>query len=162
MSVRARTFKSFAEGLRVSYEEEVSGEAFFTELAECQSLANRRILLIFAEMERITYTSIGHLLEKYNIDVSDETELRRDGIAEAKSVGSCEWMSIVASMVEDYPSYIEEFRSVKKLAPAADSYAIDVLIEHEQAMLDFAILHTQGASDSTAPLIDFITRYGRS
>ena len=160
MSVRI--FESFAEGLRVSYEEEVSGEAFFTELAEYQSIAYRRILLLFAEMERITYTSIRHLLDKYNIEVSDDKELKRDGIAEAKNIGSCEWTAIVASMVEDYSSYIEEFRSVKKLAPTTDSDAIDVLIEHEQAMLDFAVLHTQGASDVVAPLKDFITRYGRS
>ena len=162
MSAIARTFESFAEGLRVSYEEEVSGEAFFAELAEHQTPANRHILLIFADMEQITSTSIKYLLKKHNIDVSSETELRRDGIAEARKVSSSDWAFLVASMIEDYPSYIEEFRSLKRLAPVADRNAINVLIEHEQAMLDFAILHEQGASDSTEPLVQFVTRHRRS
>ena len=159
--MRARTFGSFAEGLRVSFEEEISGEAFFTELAEYQSPANRRILLIFADMERITYTAIRHLLSKHRIDVSDDMELRRNGISEAKKISRSEWASIVASMIEDYPQYIEEFRSLRVLAPAADRDAVDILIEHEQAMLDFAILNAQGASDGTEPLVQFVTRYSR-
>ena len=146
----------------MSYEEEVSGEGFFAELAEHQSHANRRILLMFSDMERITYSSIRHLLEKYNIDVSDEVELKSQGVAEARNVRGREWDSIVASMIEEYPAYIEEFYSVRQLAPSADRSTIDILIEHEQAMLDFAILHSQGASDSTAPLIQFIARHRRS
>lgn len=160
MPPHARKFPSFADGLRISYEEEISGEAFFTALAGYQSPANRDILLMFAAMERITTSAISPLVEKHAIAARDADDLRREGIAEARALSGKDWPALVASMIETYPVFVDEFRAIKALAPVEDRDGIDILIEHEQAMLSFAERQQQGDSDCTRPLLDFIARHG--
>jgi len=159
LSIKARKFLSFDEGLKTSFEEEVLGEAFFRELAQHQTPANRITLLMFAEIERITISSIEHLIAKYNIVTTDIDSLRKDGTSKAASLKHENWHVIIAKIIENYPIFIGEFRSLRDMAADKDTAAIDILIEHEQAMLDFAIRQQAGAANPRMPLETFIQKY---
>ena len=159
LSIKARKFLSFDEGLKTSFEEEVLGEAFFRELAQHQTPANRITLLMFAEIERITISSIEHLIAKYNIVTTDTDSLRKDGTGKAASLKHENWHVIIAKIIENYPIFIDEFRSLRDMAADKDTAAIDILIEHEQAMLDFAIRQQAGAANPRMPLETFIQKY---
>jgi hypothetical protein len=159
LSVKARKFRSFNEGLRVSYEEEVSGDAFFTELAQHQAPSNRITLLMFAEIERITISCLKHLIAKYNIVTTDEDSLRQDGTREAASLKHEKWHVIIAKIIENYPTFIDEFCGLHDMAAAEDTATIDILIEHEQAMLDYAIRQQAGEANPRMPLENFIQKY---
>jgi hypothetical protein len=159
LSIKARKFLSFDEGLKTSFEEEVLGEAFFRELAQHQTPANRITLLMFAEIERITISSIEHLIAKYNIVTTDTDSLRKDGTGKAASLKHENWHVIIAKIIDNYPIFIDEFRSLRDMAADKDTAAIDILIEHEQAILDFAIRQQAGAANPRMPLETFIQKY---
>lgn len=159
LSIKARKFLSFDEGLKTSFEEEVLGEAFFRELAQHQTPANRITLLMFAEIERITISSIEHLIAKYNIVTTDTDSFRKDGTGKAASLKHENWHVIIAKIIENYPIFIDEFHSLRDMAADKDTAAIDILIEHEQAILDFAIRQQAGAANPRMPLETFIQKY---
>jgi dimethylamine/trimethylamine dehydrogenase len=55
-------------------------------------------------------------------------------------------------IVERYPGYVEDFRALEQMAPIEDLSALNVLTDHEIAVIDFAKKALAGDPDSTTPL----------
>ena len=156
MQVKPRAFDSYEEGLRISYEEEVEGAAYFAELARYQLPENRRALLLLADMERVTARTIAPLLLRHGIAVADDGKLRAHGVAEARAKQPTAWTDLIAEMASTYQSFVEEFMAIKAMAPPEDLPSLDVLVAHEQAMLSFAVMHQRGDSECLKPLTSFL------
>jgi hypothetical protein len=156
MQAKPRHFGSYEEGLRISYEEEVAGEAYFAELAGKHQAENRCALLLLAEMEQVTARMIAPLLLRHGIAVAEDAELRAQGVAEARAKSSTAWPDLIARMAGTYQCFVDEFIAIEAMAPPEDVPTLGVLVAHEQAMLSFAIMHQRGDSDCLAPLTSFL------
>ena len=136
------------------YEEEISGEAYFDALAGYFDEHDKIILL--SRIERLAAQAVEPLLAKYGLDPKDEVELKREGRSYVERHRSYSWFQFMAYIVERYPGYLEEFRALEVMAPVEDLPALNLLTEHEVAVIDFAERELAGDPDSTAPLLRYL------
>ena len=59
-------------------------------------------------------------------------------------------------IVKRYPDYLEDFTALKRMAPEGDLYALNILMDHEVAAIEFAKRELAGDPDSLAPLYDYL------
>jgi hypothetical protein len=83
---------------------------------------------------------------------ADPDTVLQSGRDEAVSWAVLPWQDIMALMVRDYPAYVTEFHEVKAMAPPEMQTAIQLLIDHEVAFIDFARAELAGDLASEAPL----------
>ena len=132
------------------YEEEISGEAYFYGLAEHFDERDKMILL--AKTERIAAQAVEPLLEKYALVPRDETKLKELGLSYVELHQSLSWREFMTYVVERYPGYLDDFTELEQMAPAEDLPALNILTEHEVAVIDFAEKELRDDPDSLAPL----------
>ena len=137
------------------YEEEVEGEAYFHELAD--NFEEEGKLTLLARVERRAAESVVPLLKKYKLVPKDESELKARGEGHVQRHASFDWLEFMAYMVTRYPSYLEEFMALEKIAPEEDLYALNYLTEHEVATIEFAKRELTGDPESLVPLCNYLT-----
>ena len=137
------------------YEEEVEGEAYFHELAD--NFEEEGKLTLLARVERRAAESVVPLLKKYKLVPKDESELKARGEGHVQRHASFDWLEFMAYMVNRYPSYLEEFMALEKIAPEEDLYALNYLTEHEVATIEFAKRELTGDPESLVPLCNYLT-----
>ncbi len=157
--VKARAFGSFEEGFRMAYEEEISGEIYFARLAEFQSGRARQALELMAAMEVVTARTIEPVLARNGIATTPLDQLRREGRAEADRLADVSATELFTIMRDTYDAYVTEFEDALAQAPEADKPAIQILIDHEVAIIDFARAELEGDTDSLKPLQDYLARF---
>lgn len=157
--VRARDFASFKDGFRVAYEEEIAGETYFARLAEFQSGRARQALELMARMEVVTARAIEPVLARNGIATASIDQLRKEGRVEADLLAGVSATDLFTTMRDTYDSYVAEFQATMAQAPEADKPAMQVLIDHEIALIDFARAELQGDADSLRPLQDYLARF---
>ena len=59
-------------------------------------------------------------------------------------------------MVNHYPTDLEDFTALERMAPDDDLYALNNLTDHEVAAIEFAKRELMGDPDSLAPLCDYL------
>ena len=156
MARGVRVFSDYEAALLLSYEEEISGEAYFARLAELYSGRQSQALLLLAKIERCTAFTIRPLMDRHRLVAADPVELRAVGRAEAETHIGDTWQTLVAGMVSKFPDFVEEFEQIERLAPAEDSELIGVLKAHEIAAIEFVRKEAKGAPNSLAPLEAFL------
>lgn len=154
-----RRYTDFRAALQLSYEEEVSGAAYFAELAGFFDGRPHEALMLLARIEAVTAAAIRPLVARYAIDAAPSATLRAKGCAAAESRRGHGWAMLVAEMARDFPAYIAEFDEIIALAPEAERAGLAVLRDHEVAAVDFARMELAGDPGSLSPLHDFLTRY---
>ncbi|MEL6235084.1 MAG: hypothetical protein AAFR46_11810, partial [Pseudomonadota bacterium] len=138
------------------WEEEVEGEAYFRALADQLSdRQQKEKMTLLAEVERHTAAITRPLIEKYGLVPQPESALAAAGREAAADAPG--WEALLAEMRASYPGYISAFEALAALAPAADRPLLDRMTEHEVVALAFLEAETQGALDSTAPLLSFLS-----
>lgn len=150
MGSRSKPSARYLDTLLRYYEEEISGEAYFYALAECFDERDKIILL--AKTERVAAQAIEPLLEKYGLVPRDEAELKDLGQSYVGLHESYSWPEFMAYVVERYPGYLEDFNALEKMAPKEDLPALNILTEHEVAVIDFAEKELLGDPESLTPL----------
>ncbi len=136
------------------YEAEIMGEAYFYGLAEHFDESDKMDLL--ARIERDAARAVEPLLQKYGLESRDEAELERLGQDYIKLHQSHSWQEFMIYIVERYPGYLDEFKTLEAMAPAEDLPALNLLTEHEVAVIDFAKKELAGDPDSLAPLMRYL------
>jgi dimethylamine/trimethylamine dehydrogenase len=135
------------------YEEEISGEAYFYALADYFEERDKMILL--AKTERVAAQAIEPLLEKYALVPKGDSELKDLGQSYVELHQSYSWSEFMTYVVERYPGYLDDFAALEEMAPLEDLPALNILTEHEVAVIDFAEKELRGDPGSLIPL----TRY---
>lgn len=157
--VNARAFDTFKDGFRVAYEEEISGETYFARLAEFQTGRAREALELMAAMEVVTARAIEPVLARNGILTTPVDQLRQEGRVEAERLAHVSATELFTTMRDTYDAYVAEFEATKAQAPDADRPAMQILIDHEVALIDFARAELQGDADSLQPLQDYLARF---
>ncbi|MCP4490321.1 MAG: hypothetical protein GY820_23820 [Gammaproteobacteria bacterium] len=154
MNSQTQPTKEYLETLLQYYEEEISGEAYFYRLAEHFSEPDKTILL--ARAERVAAQAVAPLLEKYGLVPRDELVLREEGLSHVAPHQNYSWREFMVYIVERYPTYLDDFRALERMAPDADLPRLEVLTEHEVVVIEFAEKELSGDASSTAPVLRYL------
>lgn len=154
-----RRYTDFRAALQLSYEEEISGAAYFAELAGFFDGRPQAALMLLARIEAVTAAAIRPLVVQYGIEAQPAAALRAAGRAAAETRRGHSWAMLVAEMARDFPAYVAEFDEIIALAPASERAGLAVLRDHEVAAVDFARLERAGDPGSLSPLQGFLARY---
>ncbi len=147
---------AYLETLLAYYEEEVEGEAWYRALA--QRMLQRRHkekMLLLAEVERATAEAVRPLIDRYGLTPAPRAALVASGQSQAAS-GAQDWDTLLAQMTESFPPYVDDFKALEAMGPAADQPLLALMTAHEIAAIEFLHLEAKGDPDSTAPLLDFL------
>lgn len=153
MTQTPRPCASFEDGFAVAYEEELSGETFFAALSEAEPDPRRAAIWAkFALIERRTHTVLRPMADALGLAPADLGAVLQSGRDAAVSWAAMAWDDIMALMVRDYPAYVTEFHEVKAVAPPDMQTAMQLLIDHEVAFIDFARAELAADPASATPL----------
>lgn len=155
----ARDFSGFAEAVRVAYEEEIVGETYFARLAEFHSGRARQALELMAAMEVVTAQAVEPVLQRGGIQTRSREALRSEGRAEAEALADQTATALFTTMRDTYDTYLREFERLVELADATDRPAMQILLDHEVAIIDFARAELAGEADSLRPLQTYLSRF---
>ncbi|MCC5984504.1 MAG: FAD-dependent oxidoreductase [Rhodobacteraceae bacterium] len=146
----------YLDALLRAYEEEVEGEAWYRALAQrmVQSRHKEKMLLL-AEVERATAEAVRPLIDRYGLTPAPRAALVATGQAQAAR-GAQDWDTLLDQMTDSFPGYVDDFKEIEALGPAADQPLLALMTAHEIAAIDFLHLEAKGDPDSTAPLLDFL------
>lgn len=159
MTATPRSFASFQDAFAMAFEEEVSGETFFAALAETEPDPRRAALWAkVALIENRTVAALRPLADALGVAPADEAAVRQSGHDEAAEWQALPFPELMAIMVRDYPtSYLAEFEAMLPIAPPAAKQAVQLLIDHEVAIIDMAKVELAGVSDPAAPLDAYLS-----
>ena len=158
MTLAPRTFASAAEGLCAFYEEEISGEAFFSKLASFHSGEARKALGLMASIEGAMLQVLAPMAERLGVDPARAATIRAEGQGEAEALRSVGWQDLLRRMCEEYPVFVAEFDAVAKAADEAERADAQLLLDHEVALLDYAAAALAGRKDSLHILERFLAK----
>lgn len=160
MSATARQFDSFVAAFAMAFEEEVSGETFFAALGETEPDPRRAALWDkVALIEKRTIAALRPLAESLGVTPADEGAMQRLGRDQAAEWKILPFAEVMAIMVRDYPTgYLAEFEAMLPIAPVMAVSSVQLLIDHELAIIDMARAELAGVSDPAAPLDAYLSR----
>jgi hypothetical protein len=145
--------------LRNTYVHEAAGDAFFKALIDRQPDAERREKLrTLQTIEARTITTMNRLLEKAGIRV-DTGGARKQGRALAEQVDPSDWSGFVRALQETIAHDIEHYSALRDASPTPGDPALTALVNHAQAIGQFADLETQGEQkQSMRALTDYLRK----
>ena len=156
MTLAPRSFDNLADAYRMALEEELSGAGFFAALALDQSDARQAGLLRLMElMELKTAALMTPGARVLGIAPRDAATLRAEGISDAAPWSSIGWDGILGRMADEFPVYLEEFVGLLSRCPPELKPPVQMLCDHEVAIIDFARAERAGA-DGTGILIGYL------
>ena len=144
--------ENYLETLKLYYEEEIEGEAWFNGLADRFPEADRKLKMrLLAQVENHAAAAVAPLISKYGIVPRDPATLRKSGQKMAEDSPG-RWDDLIAEMRAKFPGYIDDFKGLEALAPPHDLPPLKVLTDHEVAAVAFLEAEAAGNADSGAPL----------
>ncbi|MEI4263823.1 oxidoreductase [Roseovarius sp. D0-M9] len=144
--------REYLETLKLYYEEEIEGEAYFAAIAERLEVPEHRDKMrLMADVETYAAAAVHPLLLKHGLVPRDAEGLHRTGRAQAENA-SGDWDSLIAEMRESFPAFMDDFARLEAMAPAEDLPALKVLTAHETAAIDFLEREAAGDPQSAAPM----------
>ncbi len=148
-----RPTDQYLKTLKLYYEEEVEGEAYFAKLSErLQDPDHKEKMHLMALVENYAAAAVEPLLQKYDLTPRCAEELRVSGHAQAQN-SSIDWAQLISGMQKTFPGYIGDFERLEAMAPPADLPPLKVLTAHEIAAIDFLEKEANGDPDSGAPFL---------
>jgi hypothetical protein len=140
-----------------AYEGEIYGEALFGDLARSiEPAANRLKMEALAALEAETRRRLAPLVQRYAIDVADETPQIEKGrllAAEMKALG---WTALIERLGRIVEPAVDRYDALAEAARPEDRDALDYLAWHERALLDFVAAEREeraGSLDSVHALL---------
>lgn len=158
--MQPRIFDTYQQALTVCYEEEIAGAAYFAALAKRHLPQGRAALERFAQIEAITAAALAPLMAGHGFASRSTAVLTKEGQVEAQTRIFLEWQDFLVKVAQDYPAFMPEFQQTIDLAPSSDRAALQILLDHEAAVIDFARAALAADPKADDHLTGFILRYG--
>jgi len=147
---------SYLDTLLRYYEEEISGEAYFSGLCEFYTETEKVGLL--AQIERKAARAVEPLLRNYGLVPAAAGELKKKGESHLARHRDLGWLEFMAYIVRRYPLYLDDFRALEAMAPVEDLPGLREMTGHEIAVIEFAEMELAGNPDSALPLRRYLSR----
>lgn len=147
--------KSFyREEIQAAYLGEIIGAAAFGAIAENPRLSpeQREVMQKLARLEILTRACLGPVMRRHNIAV-ENVEAIEAGTRAAASQAD-DWSAVLQSVQTDTLPYIARFEALLEAAEPEDAAALRLLLEHEQALQQFAVLELAGRREEAVHQLD--------
>ena len=145
----------YKQQLLESYEDEVSGEAYFENLVQYYGEPEqKRKLLQLSRLEQQTAARLNPLLDRYELKPQTVDELHRQGRDEARVDGKRSWRELMAFFKNDYLKYIDQFKAMENAGSEQDRSALQALTQHEVALVEFVTRELAGDTNSLQVIED--------
>ena len=146
----------YLKTLKLYYEEEIEGEAYFAGLADRLSDPDQKHkMLLLSQVETYAAAAVAPLLQQYGLTPRDGTALHGTGRQQAADAPGT-WDGMIADMRDKFPGYVEDFEGLEALAPSEDLPPLKVLTNHEIAAVAFLEAEAAGAPDPAAALRHYL------
>ncbi|MEX0281202.1 MAG: hypothetical protein AB3N13_08445 [Arenibacterium sp.] len=142
----------YLETLKLYYEEEIEGEAYFARLSErFDNPDHTHKLRLLAEVERHAAEAVAPLIARHALTPRPSDELIESGKADAEAT-ALDWPALIAGMQESYKGYLAAFEALEDMGPEEDRARLSFLTEHEVAAIKFLDQEVVDPGISAAPL----------
>lgn len=146
--------------IHTAYQAEIRGEAFFRSLAgfTCDQ-ANRRALMLLAELEYQTGERLGEVLHRLGVEAIPDPVQISAGRFRASEWRHLSWHDAVVQLKELAYPYLEVYDRMAQESGPETREALAWLAEHEHALYAFACTALQGQPDEAMDVItSFLAR----
>ena len=141
--------RPYLDALLRAYEAEVAGEAYFKTLSSVFSEPDHHEkLMLLAAVEQRTWKTLRPLIERHRLEPLDDEALATRGKDWVKERAFRRWTDLMENMTTRYPGFIDKFKALAATGPVEDKGALEILVEHEVALLDFAEHEAAGDANS--------------
>jgi dimethylamine/trimethylamine dehydrogenase len=148
--------QKYLDTLKLYYEEEVEGEAYFDCIAERLDYPDhKQKMRLMARVENYAAASVFPLLEKYGLTPRPSETLSASGKTQAED-STTDWSNLIAGMRKTFPGYIDDFEGVEAMAPVEDLPMLKILTAHEVAAIKFLELEAKGEPGSANPMHHYL------
>lgn len=146
--------------LKLYYEEEIMGEAYFTGLARYfHKPQQQEKLMLLSSIERCVADAVRPLLDRHGVTPRSDNELHAIGLEEVYRYKNAEWHDFVENILQTFPGYMDEFAALEAIAPKEDISLLEPFTSHEVAGIEFAKKDMLGDPESTQILKDYIRKF---
>jgi len=127
----------YITGVRGAYRGELEASRVYGLLAERKHDDNERVkLAAIAEVEARTAGALEPIARRLGFAcvAGEIDEIARPRVEEMSAMS---WGQFIERALEEWPPYIDRFEALRKEAPASDARAMDFLVAHERALVEF-------------------------
>lgn len=135
--------------IHAAYVGEIVGAAAFGAMAQSQAFSDhqRAQLQTLARLEQVTRARLEPVMVRHGLAVQD-VEAMEQGTRAA--VGDAhDWAPLMESIRDGARPYIPRFEALLEAAPAEDAPVMRQLLEHERALVQFAIDELEGSGETS-------------
>jgi hypothetical protein len=138
-----------------AYQGEVSGETLFGRLAQQSGEPeHRRKLDVLRELEARTRRVMVPAMQRHALPIEPDPAVERDAVALADGVATLAWSDLLSAFEPITTQFLAMYRRIGELAPAEDREMAVLLVDHEEALREFARRELSGRADDSLDLID--------
>ena len=146
----------YLETLKLYYEEEIEGEAYFFRLAErLDDPDHSAKMRLLGDVETYAAAAVKPLLDKHGLLPRPRAELTASGRTQADEKPA-DWLALLEDMRRTFPAYIDDFEALEAMAPVEDAVPLKTLTAHEIAAIAFLEREAKGDQNSTDPLLHYL------
>ena len=139
---------SYQDGIFQAWAGELQGEMFFERRAQGAADEHREKWEELAELERVTGRRMAALLEAKQVELA-APEMSGQLLAFAQAFAQMPHAEAMASLRPILVAAVERFEALLAQAPEADRQAVQFLVDHERALLNFVELEEAGQTDAS-------------
>lgn len=153
--------QTYSEAIRRAYQGETIGERLFRRLADRSDSQDRKQKLhAIADVEALTRSQLEPIAQRLGVQIS-EPEVRATIERRERQLADMPWADFIGIAVKDWPPYIAEFEATARMAPEGDAHSVQVLVDHERALVEFVRKEQANTGGSLELLQQFLSAHGR-
>src|SRR5579863_544224 len=137
-----------------AYQGEVSGETLFGRLAQHSAEPeHRRKLDVLRELEARTRRAMVPAMERHALPIEPDPAVEGDAVALADGAATLAWSDLLGAFEPITTQFLAMYRRIGELAPPEDREMAGLLVDHEEALREFARRELSGRGDESLELI---------
>lgn len=144
--------------LRRAYEGELIGCAMYQQMVNNPAYSNTEALQLLYDIERITADALQPLIVRHALTVS-QADAAREGRRIADSLVEKPWKNMWAEVVQLADEYLTDFKRLAAVLEGEEATIGRQVVEHEEALIEFAHCEIKDSADALAPLLNYHRRY---
>jgi hypothetical protein len=147
--------EAYRTSVRSAYEGEIVGERLYRALSAEDTDGDRRHkLLTISRVEAVTHQRLQPVAARLGIEPA-EASIESSVQHRLAQLRQLSWETLIAKAVAEWPAYLGRFEMLRRSAASADAAALQSLVDHEYALVRFALLEydSPGSDRSLRPLL---------
>jgi len=152
--------QAYRDGIRDAYQGELVGEKLYRDHAgRVSDLGQRDKLAAIADIERVTHRRLQPIAERLQVRPST-TDWHAIVERRLGDLEKLNWRDFLQKALQEWPSFIDRFEAVHRLAPPGDAPSTWALVEHELVLVEFIRLESAdpGGAGSLSVLQRFLAK----